>query len=167
MTQHGTLSAVHHAHSAHPNIHSHAHPHPVKPGRRGKSSRRLSRLIVWEWGIVVALLAGLAGTLLFLTHGPDPRHQADALVAEMKSVLAGHKPGEILFGGHPVVSGGGREIAVTMSRVPPKVCVLAAWDLYRLGGISVNGVTPQRVSAARLVELCNDGETATIVWSPK
>ena len=39
--------------------------------------------------------------------------------------------------------------------------------LYRLGAITINGVMPQRVSAAKLVELCNDGETATIVWLPK
>ena len=44
---------------------------------------------------------------------------------------------------------------------------MAAWELYRTGTISVNGVTPQRVSAAVLVDLCNQGETATIIWYPK
>jgi hypothetical protein len=142
------------------------HPHPAKPVRRRKSSRRLGRLIVWEWSVVLVLLAGLGITLLAMSHAPDPRRDADSLVDQMKAALAGRKL-DPLFGAYPVVSGAGREVMVTMNRIPPKVCVLAAWDLYRLGTISINGVTPQRVSAARLVELCNDGDSATIVWSPK
>jgi hypothetical protein len=54
-----------------------------------------------------------------------------------------------------------------IDKISPKVCVLASWDLYRTGVISVNGVTPPRVSAAVLVDLCNKGETATITWYPK
>ena len=154
MTQHSVASA-------HP-----PHPHPAKPARRRKSSGRLGRLIVWEWAVVLVLLSGLGITLLAMSHAPDPRRDADALVGRMKTALAG-KTSDPLFGGYPAVSGTGREVVVTMSRVPPKVCVLAAWDLYRLGTISINGVTPQRVSAARLVDLCNDGEAATIAWSPK
>lgn len=154
MTQHSVASA-------HP-----PHPHPTKPVRRRKSSRRLGRLIVWEWGIVLVLLAGLGITLLAMSHAPDPRRDADAVVDQMRAALAGRKL-DPLYGVYPSVSGAGREVMVTMSRIPPKVCVLAGWDLYRLGVISINGVTPQRVSAAKLVDLCNDGETATLVWSPK
>lgn len=148
--------------SAHP-----PHPHPAKPVRRRKSSGRLGRLIVWEWAVVLVLLSGLGVTLLALSHAPDPRRAADALVDQMKAALAGRTISEPVFGAYPQVSGSGREVMVTMSRIPPKVCVLAAWDLYRLGTISINGVTPQRVSAAKLVDLCNDGETATIVWLPR
>lgn len=154
MTQHSVASA-------HP-----PHPHPIKPVRRRKSSRRLGRLIVWEWGIVLVLLTGLGITLLAMSHAPDPRRDADAVVDQMKAALAGRKL-DPLYGVYPSVSGAGREIVVSMSHVPPKVCVLAAWDLYRLGVISINGTTPQRVSAAKLVDMCNDGETATLVWSPK
>ena len=143
------------------------HPHPAHPAGKRRSSRRLRRLIVWEWAVVLALLSGLGITLVVMSHGPDPRRDADALVGQMKAALAGRPLGDPLFGAYPVVSGAGTETMVAMSRVPPKVCVLAAWDLYRIGTISINGVTPQRVSAARLVELCNDGDAATIVWSPK
>jgi hypothetical protein len=142
------------------------HPQAAKPVQRRKSSRRLGRLIIFEWSVVLLLLAGLGITLLAMSHAPDPRRDADSLVDHMKAALAGRTL-DALFGAYPVVSGAGREVMITMNRIPPKVCVLAAWDLYRLGTISINGVTPQRVSAARLVELCNDGETATMVWSPK
>lgn len=154
MTQHAVASA-HHPH------------HPAKPVRRRKSSGRLSRLILVEWGVVLALLSGLAITLIAMSHGPDPRREADALVSQMKAALAGRPLGAPLFDTLPSVSGGGREILVTMTNIPPKVCVLASWDLYRLGTVTVNGVTPQRVSAARLVDLCNEATPATIIWMPK
>jgi hypothetical protein len=147
MTQHNTASA----HHPHPAPHPHPHPAGAKPLRRRKAPRRVPRLIIWEWGIVLGLLAGLGFTVLALSHGPDPRRDADLVVSKMKAALAGKSAGD----------------PVTMHGIPPKVCVLAAWDLYRLGTIAINGVTPQRVSAAKLVELCNDGETATIVWTPK
>ena len=162
MTEHA-VTGVHHPHPAHP----HPPAHPAAPGRRRRSSRRLSRLIIVEWGIVLTLLAGLAITLIALSHGPDPRRQADAVVAQMKAMVAGRPLGDPLFDNYPVMSGSSREPMVTMSGIPAKVCVLASWDLYRLGTISVNGVTPQRVSAAKLVDLCNDATPATIVWLPK
>jgi len=108
----------------------------------------MSRLIVWEWGIVLALLSGLAITVLVISRGPDARGEAAALVAQMKAAAPGRP-------------------FVTADKVSPKVCVLAGWELARTGTISVNGVAPPRVSAAILVDLCNQGETATMVWSPK
>ena len=122
---------------------------------------------MWEWIIVLALLSGLAVTVLAISRGPDPKRDAAALVEMMKAAVQGRPLGDPLFGTYPSVSGGGREVMAVMTGVPPKVCVLASWDLYRLGTITVNNVTPQRVSAAKLVDLCNAEETATIIWSPK
>ena len=147
--------------------HRSVHSRPVPPGKRRKSGGRLRRLIAWEWGIVLVLLSGLVITLLAMSHGPDPKRQAASLVDQMRLAAASRPIGEPLFGAFPVVAGAGRDMTVTMDKVPPKVCVLASWDLYRLGGIAVNNVTPQRVSAAKLVELCNMEETATITWFPK
>ena len=163
MTEHSVASV----HSAHPAHHPHPQRHAAAPGRRRKSSGRMRRLIAWEWAIVLGLLFGLGMVLIVLSRGPDPRREADALVAQMKAVLAGRPLGDPLFDSYPVVSGAGRETMVTMVGVPAKVCVLASWDLYRQGTITVNGVTPQRVSAAKLVDLCNEATPATIIWSPK
>ncbi len=143
-----------------------AHPHPAPTGKRGKSKGRLRRLIAWEWGIVLCLLSGLIITLLAMSHGPDPKHQAADLVEELRAVAASRPIGTPIFGVFPAVLGSGRDMKIVVGKVPPKVCVLASWDLYRLGGISVNNVTPSRVSAAKLVELCNLDETATITWFP-
>lgn len=120
------------------------HPHGKKP----RSTGRVRRLILWEWGIVLALLSGLAITVMVISHAPDPKSDADALVARMKAAAVGRP-------------------YVVMGKVPPKVCVMAGWELYRTGLITVNGVTPQRISAAILVDLCNQGETATLQWTPK
>lgn len=124
------------------------HPHPAPRGKVRRSTGRMRRLILWEWGIVLALLSGLAITVLAISHGPDPKGVAEALVAQMKAAAVGRPYGVI-------------------DRISPKVCVLASWELSRTGVISVNGVTPPRVSAAVLVDLCNQGETATIAWYPK
>ncbi|HJO73446.1 MAG TPA: hypothetical protein QGG32_11455 [Rhodospirillales bacterium] len=46
--------------------------------------------------------------------------------------------------------------------------ISAAWGLVGSGRVMVNGVTPSRVTAAILVELCaSDGEAATLIWFPK
>ena len=128
--------------------HHSEHAHPVSPGKVRRSSGRLRRLILWEWAIVSALLGGLAITVLIISHGPDPKSDADLLVARMRAAAVGRPYGVI-------------------DKIPPKICVMASWELYRTGIISVNGVTPPRVSAAVLVDLCNQGETATITWYPK
>jgi hypothetical protein len=57
-------------------------------------------------------------------------------------------------------------IVVTAEQVPPKLCVSAGWDLVKDGTLSINGVTPMRVSAARLAELCNTNPPATLTWAP-
>jgi hypothetical protein len=108
----------------------------------------MRRLIVWEWAIVLALLSGLGITVLAISQGPDAKGDAALLVAQMKAAAPGRP-------------------FVTADKVSPKVCVLASWELSRIGTISVNGVAPPRVSAAILVDLCNQSETATILWSPK
>jgi hypothetical protein len=123
--------------------------HAAPPGKTRRSTGRLSRLILWEWGIVLALLSGLGITVLAISHGPDPKEEAEALVARMKASAAAGR------------------LSVMADKVAPKVCVTASWELYRTGTISVNGMTPQRVSAAILVDLCNQAETATIIWIPK
>jgi hypothetical protein len=114
---------------------------------------------------VLLLLTGLTVTLLAMSGAPDPKRQAAALVSQIKAAVANRAVGAPLFGSAPLVQRSPQEVVVTVDRIPPKVCVLASWDLYRLGIITINGVTPNRVSAARLVELCNEFDTASLSWT--
>lgn len=139
----------------------HPHPHPTKPSRR----KGLNRFIAWEWAIVLSLLSGLTITILVLSNPPDAKHQAAILVEQMQAAAQGRTINAPILGTPPKVQVMPHETVVTMDRVPAKICVLASWELYRLGRITVNGVTPQRVSAARLVELCNDGDSASLIWA--
>ena len=136
MTQ--PTSATHHSGAA--------HQRPAKKAVR--STKKLSRLILWEWGIVLALLSGLGVTILVISQGPDPKSETEALVARMRAAAVGR-------------------LSVSVDKVSPKVCVLASWELSRSGVISVNGLTPPRISAAILVDLCNQEEMATLTWVPK
>ena len=93
-------------------------------------------------------MSGLGITVLAISHAPDdPKGAAEVLVAQMKASTT--RP------------------SVMADKVPPKVCVLASWELSRTGTVTVNGATPQRVSAAILVDLCNQGGAATILWTPQ
>ena len=56
---------------------------------------------------------------------------------------------------------------MTVEGVRPNECVSAGWDLVSKGVLTVNGVTPARVSAAKLNELCHNEDTATLAWVPK
>jgi len=147
--------------------HAPATPPHSRPPRKRHGKRGLGRWILWEWGLVIALLAGLCITLLVISQGPDPRRQANALVDQMKAAALGHPPAQSPFGTPPRVTRGTHDMLVSQANVPPKICVLAGWDLFRLGNITINGVTPLRVSAEKLVDLCNQAETATLVWSPR
>jgi hypothetical protein len=146
---------------------SHPHHGPARARTKPMKKRGISRLVAWEWAIVLALLSGLGVTILMLSQGPDPKNQAAALVEQMKAAAQGRPLGAMIFASYPAVQRTARETLVSVDKIPPKVCVLASWDLYRLGPITINGTAPQRVSAAKLVELCNDGELAALTWATK
>lgn len=46
--------------------------------------------------------------------------------------------------------------------VPPDACVAVSWELLKKGIITINNVTPTRVSAGKLTSLCYMNDTATI-----
>ncbi len=61
----------------------------------------------------------------------------------------------------------GRTVVVAEG-VAPRICAAAGGILVRKGVLTVNGVTPNRISSAIITELCNseDGD-ANIMWTPK
>jgi len=160
-----------------PPAHSHR-PHPASgphlPDRRPRARPRpsppeekRSSLIFWEWAIVLMLVGGLAASLWLISGEPDPKRQAADLVVQMKAAAMGRPLGAKVFANYPSVQRNKQVAVVTIDKLPPKVCVMASWDLYRFGFITVNGTTPARVTAEKLVELCHENETATLTWTAR
>ena len=120
----------------------------------------------WPWLVLLVLVVGIAALFLKNPPGPDPKNQAMVLVEQMKAAASGMPMGEPLFGELPKVQRDGKDVTVTLAHVPPKICVLASWELYRVGSVAVNGKVPTRVSSSKWVDLCNEEATAILTWSP-
>jgi hypothetical protein len=139
----------------------------ARPRRAAPPKKKRSNLVIWEWAIVLLLIGGLAATFLFISSAPDPQRQATDLVVQMKAAALGRPLGAKVFDNYPTVQRNKQVAVVSIDKIPPKVCVLVSWDLYHFGFITVNGSTPSRVTAAKLVELCNENETATLTWTAR
>ncbi len=140
--------------------------HGLQPPRRRRAPPRKSRLAPWL--IAFAVVVCVFGAL-WLQHERTPRSDDHKVfIAELQRALAGHDAERYSFGGTvEVETSGGRKIVIARG-VPQAVCVEAGWELVRMGTISVNGVTPARVSAGRLAELCSrEPGGAIIEWMPK
>lgn len=128
-------------------------------GRGGTAAMILTLLII--------LGAGLA---ISLNSRQDARQNADQsrpLVVQIEAAVHGQVPVTNLFGGTIRVSIENGRTTVTLTGIPAGECVLSGWELVRKGILTINGVTPIRVSAAKLNDLCHDDDTATLRWTPK
>jgi len=57
---------------------------------------------------------------------------------------------------------------VVAKDVPPTACSASGMWLVKKGVLSINGVTPSRISSAIITELCNQEDgNATMEWTPK
>lgn len=145
--------AVAHSSSAH--AHPHAAPAPVPTPSR------------WGWWVALLMIV-VGGLVVWAWAERSAPHLSGAdLVRDFRLAVTG-APLPAPHGGVTIrtLSSGGVTV-VSAEGVPPKVCVSAAWDLVKDGTISVNGITPPRISAARLAELCNVNHEATLVWTPE
>ena len=125
----------------------------------------------WWWafvtGLVVATAAGVWWSKSVETES-DGKPGSAALIAQMKAASEGWVEGSNSFGGRIKSEEGSGKHAVTVTGIPNKPCVEAAWALARDGQITVNGVFLPRISAGKLAELCSSGDNkSTIIWSPK
>ncbi len=130
-------------------------PAPHKSGHGGLAA-----------GIVAGLMAGVAALYFALvpaTHRADP---TKALLAQMQAAATGAAPATHAFGGRLSVTLGDGPANVTAENLPAKACVQVGWRLSKDGTVIVNGVLPQRLSAARLSELCASEGGATLTWVP-
>ena len=118
-------------------------------------------------GLDVVVVCGVAAIAVW-SHLQEELPPSAHLVFEMRLAARGAGPLNHIFGGALKVIETVSAFTITAEGVPQKACVSAAWDLVHVGRVAVNGVTPGRVSAAVLAELCaSAGENATIVWIPK
>jgi len=145
----------------HPADHSHAHsPKHVaaKPDRGGRAAWRWAAIIAATGGTVIAaIVCWPAGSS---APGVEFMRQMDA--AALGAPMAGGVSTariqvERADGGVTVIADG----------VAPRDCVSAGWQMVRKGVLTINGTTPQRVSAAVLTELCYQADGATIRWVPR
>lgn len=149
------------SHSATPGKHLHAHHHHHHSGG-GHKVMALAALAA-----VLAIFAAGAFLMQPSAHGPAAA-TPEAFVEQMERAAQGVVFERNVYGGPIRVERKGGQATVTAEGIPPNICVSVGWKLVRKGLLNINGVTPLRVSAAKLSELCNQDEsTATLVWSPK
>ena len=137
------------------------------PGESDDGTRGATRIAV----VVVAVLVLLGGYIWWSgTRTGDSVDSSDAgrFARQVMEAAQGGGPDTHMFGGSlKVVSLGGRPVVVA-EKVPPRICAAAGWALVRGGVLSINGVTPTRISAGKITELCNtENGDASIMWSPK
>jgi len=113
--------------------------------------------LLWMWGLTVH-------------PAPAPEMiEAQRLAEQIIAAAQTVPPPTHQFGG-PLrrISQDGQATVVVAELVPPHACAVAGWALLRKGTLTINGVTPSRMSAARVTELCNQGPSlASLRWVPK
>jgi hypothetical protein len=131
------------------------------------SNSKATRIIAAVAGVLV-----LAGGIAWWAARPDGTSsdgsEIASFVEQMVKAAQGEAPATHMFGGTLKVGSMGGVPVVTAQGVPPRICAASGMRLVKKGLLSVNGVTPTRVSSAIITELCNkeDGD-ATIMWAPK
>jgi hypothetical protein len=114
----------------------------------------------------MAALASLAaGWWYWVGRGPAALDPGEQVQAQMEAAARGEVPPTHALGGALNVSRDQGRVNVIAEGLPSRVCVQVGWRLAKQGTIVVNGVLPQRLSAARLSELCS-GDNATLLWVP-
>ena len=142
----------------------------AKKGGERRAVPKERKPVVPRWvamaGLGAVAVSGVA-VIAVWSYLQEELPPAARLVNEMRLAAQGAGPLAHIFGGALKVTETVAAFTITAVAVPRKACVGAAWDLVHSGRVAVNGVTPKRVSAAVLAELCaSDGENATIVWIP-
>lgn len=158
--QHGHGGRDGHSH-AHPEPHPHPHPHHPRRRRRPKS-----HAILWLTLSITLVLVGLvaAGIIWRVTDNQAALLVEDMLVAAERN----GGPTRHALGGRLYTKREGDHVTVVALDLSQKDCVQAGWALVKRGIVTINTITPQRVSAAVLADLCAKGEeSARLEWSPR
>lgn len=144
----------------------------VKPSRFAAAKRARHRAqagyAVAIAGGVTVMVGGLLWVMALRPAAPPMMAEPARLVEQMVAVSQGEVLPVHVFGGALRLIMRGDLPVVVAEAVPPRACAAAGWALVRKGLLTINGITPNRASAARITDLCNHGEgDATIQWMPK
>lgn len=169
MMAHSTIQPPHHAgaplghrpHGSHlPHRNGH-HPHGVRHPKKRHG------YLLWLAALAALVMTGLVAWAL--AQGAAKDEAVVQLVDQMKLAADGKLgPTHHVLGGRLYAKRDGDQVTVVAGGLPQKDCVQAGWALVKRGMITINGVTPQRVSAAVLAELCAKREDdSKLEWTPK
>lgn len=150
--------------SGHPAHHPPA-PHTKHPPPKPNRGKMIGLIVG-----AVALAGAIGAWVAFSPSSPPglPSGAAETFFAQMQQAAAGEQIETSVFNGAIRTEHKGGVTLVTAENVPPPICVSVGWKLVRRGMLTINGITPMRVSAARLAELCNETEgNATLQWAPR
>lgn len=142
------------------------HPH-LKPADKAESRAPIIG------GAVLVVLITLVGVWILWTRSQEPVEntgsETDRFIAQMVAAGQGNPPPSHLFGGAIRTTTMNGMPVVIAEQVPPRICSASGMKLVKKGLLSVNGVTPTRVSSAIITELCNKegGGNASLMWAPK
>lgn len=142
----------------------HAHLHSAEDG-----GRRPAIIL----GGALVLLTAVVGGYIFWKSGQTPGEntagESDRFIAQLVEATQGNPAQYHMFGGLLRITAMNGVPVVIAEEVPPRICSASGMKLVRKGLLSINGVTPTRVSSAIVTELCNKegGGNAQLMWAPK
>jgi len=160
-----TLSAVSHASKGTQLPRHDSHHKNKKPHKRGFWAHLIAW--TWEWALLLVILIGGASLVFGLPKMGAETSGGAELAKQIQGLVTGQPMAERTDGVVVRLFKGREQMSVIAQHVTPKLCVSAAWTLAKSGTVVINGVTPSRVSGARLAELCNEEDVAEVIWSPK
>lgn len=138
-------------------------PPPKKAAAPAKPAKKGHGLL---YGLLVAAAAASAIGYFMLRGAGPAQPTPEALVQQIEDTAISAAPSTNIYGGS-ISADRGSPATVTVGGIPNKVCVSAAWRLARSGVVTINGATPERISAALLAEICNQADANTISWMSK
>lgn len=140
-------------------------PAPKKPPKR-QTSRVLSGVIA-----IVVLTSAIGGGAIAWRLWSDRNSaslEAAQFTRQIVAAAAGAPNAETPLGGTIELQKNEKHTVVIATHVPPKLCASSGWDLVHQGVLTINGITPKRVSWTVITELCDaDEASATLMWEPK
>ena len=139
--------------------HSHQPAHAAQPARSGGAG--------WKWAAIIAVTGGVAAiAIVFGLSGGTSEPGVD-FMRQMEAAAQGAPMANRAGGPQIRLERADDGNTVQATGVAPRDCVSAGWQMVRKGVLTVNGTTPQRVSAAVLTELCYQSDGATVRWAPR